>query len=299
MSRVFDLEADGDGERLDRYLAGRLPDLSRSRVQRLILDGLVTVDGIEAKPSITVREGQRIVVTVPDAVPSGIEPQAIPLDVVFEDEDLMVVDKPAGLTVHPAPGHPDGTLVNAVLALRPDLEGIGGSIRPGIVHRLDKDTSGLLIVAKNERAHGDLASQFKNRRVTKAYIAVVQGKLEPGEAVVDAPIGRHPRDRKRMAVLSTGRAATTQYGVVERLDRYTLVEVRPATGRTHQIRVHMASLGHPLAGDRVYGRPDPRLGRHFLHANLLGFRLPSSSDWVEVRSELPDDLRSFLEGLRR
>ena len=298
MSRVFDLEADGDGERLDRYLALRLPDLSRSRVQRLTLDGLVTVDGIEAKPSISVRAGQRIVVTVPDAVPSGIEPQAIPLDVVFEDEDLMVVDKPAGLTVHPAPGHPDGTLVNAVLALRPDLEGIGGSIRPGIVHRLDKDTSGLLIVAKNERAHGDLASQFKNRRVTKAYIAVVQGKLEPGEAVVDAPIGRHPRDRKRMAVVSTGRAATTQYRVVERLDRYTLVEVRPATGRTHQIRVHMASLGHPLAGDRVYGRLDPRLGRHFLHANLLGFRLPSSGDWVEVRSELPDDLRSFVEGLR-
>jgi len=220
------------------------------------------------------------------------------LNVIFEDRDLIVVDKPAGLTVHPAPGHPDKTLVNAILALCPDLEGIGNAVRPGIVHRLDKDTSGLIVVAKNEKAHTCLAGQFKERRVVKSYKALVHGRLEPPEAVVDAPIGRHPVHRKRMAVVTTGRAAITRYRVVLYLPGYSLVEVSPSTGRTHQIRVHLAALGHPLAGDSTYGKRHPRLDRHFLHAHYLEFRLPSTGESMELSSVLPGDLQGFLDELR-
>ena len=297
MSRSLDFEADAGTDRLDRFLADRSPELSRSRLQQLIAEGHVTVDGQPAKPSFRLRAGQWVSVTVPDQTRSDLEPQPIPLKVVHEDSDLLVVDKPAGLAVHPAPGHRDHTLANAVLAHCPDLEGIGGSLRPGIVHRLDKDTSGLLVVAKSERAHAQLARQFKQRRVTKSYLALVHGSIEPPEAVIEAPIGRHPRDRKRMAVVTTGRVAASQYRVVKRLKGFTLLEVRPKTGRTHQIRVHMASMGHPLAGDATYGRKRPRLDRHFLHAHLLGFEHPSTGEYVQFTSELPGDLRVFLETL--
>jgi len=298
MNRVLEIDAGADGQRLDQFLAGRCPGLSRSRVRRLIDDGLVTVDGIQAKPSSRVQPGQRIRVTVPAPAPASLEPQQIPLNVIFEDRDLIVVDKPAGLTVHPAPGHPDKTLVNAILALCPDLEGIGNAVRPGIVHRLDKDTSGLIVVAKNEKAHTCLAGQFKERRVVKSYKALVHGRLEPPEAVVDAPIGRHPVHRKRMAVVTTGRAAITRYRVVLYLPGYSLVEVSPSTGRTHQIRVHLAALGHPLAGDSTYGKRHPRLDRHFLHAHYLEFRLPSTGESMELSSVLPGDLQGFLDELR-
>lgn len=241
--------------------------------------------------------GQLICLTVPDAIQSHMEPQDIPLTVVYQDSDILVIDKPAGLTVHPAPGHPDQTLVNAVLALCPDLQGIGGTVRPGIVHRLDKDTSGLLVVAKNEKAHAKLTSQLKERSFTKLYVALAHGKVSPAEAVIEAAIGRDPGNRKRMAVVSNGREATTRYKVLMYYKGYSLIEVKLITGRTHQIRVHFASLAHPLAGDGIYGKPHPSLSRHFLHASVLGFQHPSTGEYVEFSSELPDELAAFLDTL--
>jgi 23S rRNA pseudouridine1911/1915/1917 synthase len=294
VSRTLTFIADAGGERLDRYLDERCPDMSRSRLQRLISDGYVTLDGLLTKPATKLQAGQTIILNVPDPVESRLEAQDIPLNVVYQDSDILVIDKPAGLTVHPAPGHPDQTLVNAVLALCPDLQGIGGTIRPGIVHRLDKDTSGLMVVAKNEKAHNFLAEQLKERRFTKVYTALVHGRVSPSEAVIEAPIGRDSGNRKRMAISASGREAITRYQVIKYLQDVTLVEVRPATGRTHQIRVHFASVGHPLVGDATYGKPDTRLSRHFLHASLLGFKLPATGEYIEFSSEMPDELQEFL-----
>lgn len=294
MSRTFSFIVDAGGQRLDKYLDEHCPDFSRSRLQRLISDGDVTVDERVAKSSLRVSVGQRIVVTVPDPIESHLEPQDIPLEVVHQNDDLLIINKPAGLTVHPAPGHPDGTLVNAVLALCPDLPGIGGTIRPGIVHRLDKDTSGLIVVAKNEIAHNKLATQLKNREFEKKYLALVQGKVMPSKAVIEASIGRDPSNRKRMALVSNGRHATTRYQVLDYYKGRTLVEAKLETGRTHQIRVHFASIGHPIVGDETYGRPGPALGRQFLHAHLLGFRLPSTDEYVEFKSDLPAELQEYL-----
>ena len=297
MSRTLTLSSQGGGQRLDQFLADQCPDLSRSRVKGLIDGGYVTVDERPAKPASRLHVGQVVVVTIPKPVESHLVPQDIPIVVLYQDGDLLVVDKPAGLTVHPAPGHPDGTLVNAVLAICPDLQGIGGTLRPGIVHRLDKDTSGLLVVAKNEKAHADLSSQLKQRRFTKVYLALVRGRLLPAEGAIEAPIGRHPQKRKQMAVVTGGREATTPYRVAAEYRDFTLVEARPTTGRTHQIRVHFASLGHPLAGDGTYGKTHPDLARHFLHARALGFRLPSTGEYREFNSDLPHELRVFLNGL--
>ena len=298
MSRTLTLTSDDTGKRLDRFIADRCPELSRSRVQRMIVQGHVTVDEAPAKPSLKLQAGQVIGVTVPDPAPSRLVPQQIDLQVVYQDSDILVVDKPAGLVVHPGPGHPDQTLANAVLALCPGMEGTGGIMRPGIAHRLDKDTSGLIVVAKNEASHDYLAAQFKDRRVTKAYLAVVHGRLDPPEAIIEAPIGRDPRNRKRMAVVASGREASTRYRAESYLDGFTAVEIFPSTGRTHQIRVHMASMGHPLVGDSTYGKGHPLLGRHFLHASLLGFRLPETGEYREFTSDLPQELRGFLEAVR-
>ena len=236
-------------------------------------------------------------VTLPEPAPDALRPQPAPLAVVHEDDDLVVVDKPPGLTVHPAAGQPDGTLANALLALYPDVADIGGPGRAGIVHRLDKGTSGLLVAAKNEAAHAGLAAQFKDRLVSKRYVALVAGPLSEERAVIEAPVGRHPRQRQRMAVVDDGRPAATPYRVLERYRGYTLVEASPKTGRTHQVRVHFASIGHPLAGDATYGRREPELDRQFLHAAFLAFRHPRSEKTVELRSELPPDLRRFLQSL--
>lgn len=287
------------GLRLDKFLAEVYPDLSRSLVQKLIEDGQVSVDGQVMKPSSRVVAGQVVEVRVPAPQPVGIEPESIPLQVVYDDPDLVVVDKPAGLVVHPAAGHARGTLVNALIARYPDLA-IGTSLRPGIVHRLDKDTSGLMVVAKNDVAQASLSDQIKDRLVLKEYISLVHGPLEAPRGTIDAPIGRDPRNRKRMAIVAGGRPARTHFALKERFADYDLVEVRLETGRTHQIRVHFASIGHPVAGDRVYGRPDRELGldRQFLHANRLGFRLPRTDEYVEFTSPLPADLQRVLEHLR-
>ena len=298
MSRTQTFTADSSGERLDIFLSKQCPDLSRSRLQHLITDGCVTLDGAIAKPSSRLREGQLIDLTVPDAAQSHMEPQDIPLTVVYQDSDILVIDKQAGLTVHPAPGHPDQTLVNAVLALCPDLQGIGGTVRPGIVHRLDKDTSGLMVVAKNEKAHAKLTAQVKERSFTKLYIALAHGKVSPAEAVIEAAIGRDPGNRKRMAVVSNGREATTRYKILTYYKGYSLIEVKLITGRTHQIRVHFASIGHAAVGDEVYGRTKSTVARQFLHAHRLGFNLPSTGQYTEFESPLPQDLSSFLETVR-
>ena len=286
--------ADAAGERLDRFLSRRLPDISRSRLRSLIANGRASVDGAPAKPALRLRLGQAVALRLPPPEPSGLAAQPMPLRVAYQDADIIVVDKPAGLTVHPAPGHPDWTLVNALLALCPDLRAIGGTARPGIVHRLDKDTSGLMVAAKNDAAHRALSEQLRRREFTKAYIALARGEVSPPEAVIDAPIGRARGDRRRMAIAAGGREAITRYRTLRRVGENTLLEARPTTGRTHQIRVHLASIGHPLIGDAIYGKPDAALNRHFLHASLLGFRHPKSGDRCEFQSELPAELRGYL-----
>ncbi len=284
----------GDPCRLDRYLAAQGLGLSRARLQRLIREGWVTLNGGQAKASAVVRRGDRVRVRIPPPRPLDLEPERMPLSIVHDDANLVVVDKPAGLTVHPAPGHASGTLVNGLLALYPNLPGIGGRQRPGIVHRLDKDTSGLMVVAKTDEAHLSLSEQLQERRVRKGYTALVGGVVADEEGIIDAPVDRDPQHRKRMAIVDGGRASQTRYRVTRQFEGCTLVEVFPVTGRTHQIRVHFASLGHPLAGDTLYGGRGDLLGRQFLHAHLLGFEHPLTGEWVEFRSSLPMDLRQAL-----
>lgn len=287
-------------ERLDRWLAAQLGDQSRTSVQRWIENGLVMVNGRPARASLRLAPGDHIAFSPPQPEPSALAAEAIPLDILYEDEDLLVIDKPAGLVVHPAPGHPAGTLVNAILHHCPDLQGVGGVQRPGIVHRLDKQTSGLLLVAKNDRSHRYLQAQFKDRTVAKTYLALVSGHLAPAQGRIDAPIGRHPRHRQRMAVLSQGgREAVTDYEVLAVYSDATLVAAHPRTGRTHQIRLHFASLGHPIVGDQVYGPRRDRFGlaRHFLHAHRLCFRRPRDEALLEFTSPLPSDLQAALDRL--
>ena len=298
MAQTLRFTTDRAFRRLDLFLTEQCDDLSRSEVQRLISDGHVTVDGAAATSSTKLIRGREVSVTIPDPVESDLVPERLPLNIVYEDADILVVDKAAGMTVHPAPGHPSRTLANAVLALCPDLRGIGGTLRPGIVHRLDKDTSGLMVVAKTQHAHTRLSSQLKARRFEKVYLALVHGSLSPDAAAIEAPIGRDPRNRKRMAVVADGRAALTRYSVLERPKSYSLVEVRPVTGRTHQIRVHMAAVGHAVVGDALYGSAEQKLSRHFLHAQGLGFKHPSTGKPVEFQADLPPELRAFLDNAR-
>ncbi|HSW56998.1 MAG TPA: RluA family pseudouridine synthase [Dehalococcoidales bacterium] len=297
-SSTIELIVDESGFRLDKYVSLKVPDISRTRAQNLIENGLITVNGRTARPSLQLETGSRLEITIP--APSAVTPAAehIPLTIVYEDADLMVVDKPAGMTVHPAPGHYQGTLVNAVLAHIP-LLGTEQGIRPGIVHRLDKDTSGLILVAKNAAAHLKLANQFKNRTVSKYYQTLVRGAVKTEKGIIIAEIGRHPKIRQRMAVVTAGRPAKTEYRVVRRVGNYTLLEIKPLTGRTHQIRVHLAAIGYPVVGDSVYGVNSPYLKRQFLHAWKLGFSLPSSGEYREFTAELPPDLSSALSEIEK
>lgn len=265
-------------------------------MQKLIDAGFILINNCPVKAGLKLNYGDKISVTIPPPPRSSLTPEAIPLNVVFEDEDLIVVDKPAGMTVHPSPGHPSGTLANAILAYLGRTPEGSEWWRPGIVHRLDKDTSGLIIIAKNAFAHAKLSEQFKSRTIVKKYITLVKGRIQPGEGTIEAAIGRDTRDRKRMAVVvnGKGREAKTKYRVVEYIGNYSLLEIKPETGRTHQIRVHLAAIGYPVIGDPVYGIQSPYLKRQFLHASQIGFNLPSSGEYVEFKSELPDDLRNEL-----
>ena len=309
--------SDKAGDRIDRVLAGALPDLSRARIQALIAEGRVA--GADGRPvdssKVKAVAGETYVVTVPPPRPAEPKSQAIPLTVVYEDDDVIVIDKPAGLVVHPAAGNPDRTLVNALLAhCGGSLSGIGGVQRPGIVHRIDKDTSGLMVAAKNDRAHRALAAQFEAHSLERAYKALVWGVPRPREGDIEGAIGRDPRDRKRMAIVkSGGKAALTHY-TVERVvgSRASLVECRLATGRTHQIRVHMCAIGHPLVGDPVYGGRSRRraagipeaaaaavsaANRQALHAYLIGFRHPATGNTIRFVSEVPNDIKELIQNL--
>jgi len=297
MTKVYRLVVDKSGIRLDKFVGDKCPELSRTHAQKLIGDGFITVNGLTAKASLKLGVGDEVRVVIPPTPPSPLSPEEMPLDILFEDDDLLVVDKPAGLTVHPAPGHPGHTLVNAILSHYPHLADISDSLRPGIVHRLDKDTSGVMLVAKNRAAQANLVNQFRTRSIVKAYLALVKGKLTPENGIIEAAIGRDPRNRQRMAVVSRGREARTGYRVIKYVGDCTLIEVTPETGRTHQIRVHLAAIGFPVVGDPIYGVKSPYLSRQFLHACKLGFRLPSSGEYVEFTSELPPDLEQTLKDI--
>ncbi|HIE17143.1 MAG TPA: RluA family pseudouridine synthase [Dehalococcoidia bacterium] len=281
-------------DRLDRYLAREYPELSRSRLQKLIAQGYILVNGCPARASQKLKSGDRVSVTLPPPEMVSLVPELMPLTVVYEDNDLVVIDKPAGLVVHPSPGHKAHTIINALLARCPDLASFGNSLRPGIVHRLDRDTSGLMIIAKNVLAQHYLVNQFKERSVSKGYLVLVKGRLTPVRGIIDAPIGRNPFNRKRMAVMAEGRAARTSFEVKDYLNDCTLLDISTETGRTHQIRVHLAAIGHPVIGDPVYGVKSKSVKRQFVHAYRLGFRLPVTGEYREFRSELPSDLQQAM-----
>lgn len=290
-----------EGQRLDGYIAGQLPQLTRSAVQKLLAEGNIQVQGTPAAKSLRVKEGWEVCISLPEPEETTLLPQNIPLDIVYEDDDLLVVNKPKGMVVHPAPGNPDGTLVNALLAhCGNSLSGINGVIRPGIVHRIDKDTSGLLMVAKNDVAHQGLAAQIQEHSFTREYEAVVYGNLREDCGTVNAPIGRHPVDRKKMAVTEKhSRPAVTHFQVLARYGSFTHVRLQLETGRTHQIRVHMAYLGHPVAGDPVYGpkKVITSLQGQCLHARKIGFVHPITGEYMEFSSPLPEYFTSFLRSL--
>ncbi len=302
-TQVYEVDTAGAGRRLDQYLSECEPELTRSYLQKLIRDGSVLLEGRPAKAGVKLSQGMKIELTLPEAKELEILPEELPLDILYEDRDVILVNKPKGMVVHPSAGHHTGTLVNALLFhCQGELSGINGILRPGIVHRIDRDTTGVLIACKNDRAHNALAGQLKEHTITRRYRALVCGNLKEDEGTVDAPIGRHPVERKKMAVVrSGGKQAVTHYRVLERFGAYTYIECRLETGRTHQIRVHMASIGHPLLGDEVYGRgKNPfHLEGQTLHAMVLGFVHPSTGEYMEFEAPLPEYFEELLRRLRR
>lgn len=298
--RTFVVLDQSAGARLDRFLAEQLPDLSRSLIQRIVERGGVVIDGQLARASQRLRVGQSIQVAIPPPEPTGIAPTEIPLEIIYESPDLLVLNKPAGLVVHPAPGHPADTLANALMARYPGLA-VGNALRPGIVHRLDKGTSGLMVVALSDRAYQSLIAQMKQHAVHKEYLALVHGTVGPNQGVIEAPIGRERHDRKKMGIVSEGKEARTGFRVLERLLGYTLLRLNLETGRTHQIRVHLSAIGHPIVGDIVYGPRTPalELKRPFLHAWHLGFQIPGEEACLVAWAPLPEDLQQVLEQLHQ
>lgn len=300
------VESDEEGLRLDQFLAQMLTARSRSYLQKLIRQGNILVNGSVKKPSYDVKEGDEIIATLPAPVPLDVQAEDIPLNIIYEDINLLVINKPAGLVVHPATGHFNHTLVNALIHhCGKNLSGIGGVLRPGIVHRLDRDTSGCIVVAKDDTTHNDLTRQFQERKVNKEYIAIVSGWVKELRGTLSATIGRHPVHRKRMAVrYDEGKEAITAYEVIERFQKATLLNLKLGTGRTHQIRVHMAHIGHPVLGDEEYGKKKSRLDgveipRHMLHAYKLGFTHPVRNEWMEFTAPMPQDMEDLLNYLRQ
>lgn len=299
--RSVSFKVNEPGERLDKAIAAVITDLSRAAIQRLIKTGQVTVNRYTSKPSYRVEPGDEVRVVIPREKPAAVLPESISLDVIYEDQYIMAVNKPAGMVVHPAYGHESGTLVNAVLARCPEILDVGGPDRGGVVHRLDMLTSGVILVAKNDATHRALQRQFKKRLVSKTYLALVENEPSPRQGLIDAPIGRDKRERKRMAVVKTGREARTAYHVLESFERYSLVELNPESGRTHQLRVHLAWLGCPVVGDKVYGYRRQQLlkDRHFLHALRIKFTHPNTDEPLSLEAPLPADLVNLLKQLRR
>ncbi|BDA71989.1 probable pseudouridine synthase [Calothrix sp. PCC 7716] len=302
----FYFEAEDTGERLDRYLASELPDLSRSRVQSLIEQGCVYVNNNECtSKKVVVKSGDLVTITIPEAQPLELSAENIPLDILYEDDQLIILNKAAGIVVHPAPGHPNGTLVNALLAHCPNLPGIGGVQRPGIVHRLDKDTTGAIVIAKTEQAHQHLQAQLKAKTARREYLGIVYGAPKTETGTIDLPIGRHPIDRKKMAVVPVekgGREAVTHWQAQERLGNYTLVRFQLETGRTHQIRVHSAQIGHPIVGDPIYSSARSigvNLSGQALHAWRLKLQHPVTQEYIEATAAPPQEFTKLLEALRR
>lgn len=298
------VEDEEEGKRVDKFLAEMMPELSRSYIQKLFCSGNIKRNDAPVKPGYKICSGDRIAILIPEAVEPQIEPENIPLDILYEDADVILVNKPKEMVVHPAAGHYSGTLVNALMYhCKDQLSGINGVMRPGIVHRIDMNTTGVLIVCKNDMAHNSIAAQLKEHSITRRYYAVVYGNLKSDEGIVNAPIGRHPTDRKKMAInYKNGKEAITHYRVIERFGNYTWIECRLETGRTHQIRVHMASINHPLVGDTVYGTtkcPYNFLKGQTLHAYVLGFIHPRTKEYMEFTAPLPEYFERLLEYLRK
>lgn len=291
------------GERLDKFLAEELSEMSRSHIQKLIKDGHISVNQKPVKANYKLNAGDEIAVSVPEPEIPDILPEDIPLDIIYEDDDILIVNKPKGMVVHPAPGHYRGTLVNAIMYhCRDNLSGINGVTRPGIVHRIDMDTTGSLLICKNDRAHQSLAEQLKEHSITRKYHAIVHGNLKEDTGTVNAPIGRHPVDRKKMSIHApNGRHAVTHYRVLERFGNYTYIECQLETGRTHQIRVHMSSIGHPILGDTVYGpaKPPFKLEGQTLHAKVLGIVHPTTGEYMEFDAPLPEYFVNLLKNLKK
>mgnify|MGYP000133838038 FL=1 len=287
------------GERIDKYLSEQLEDMTRSHIQKLIKENMVRVNGIAVKSNFKLSASDQIEVEIPELKEPDILPENIPLDILYEDQDILVVNKPKGMVVHPAPGHYTGTLVNAIMYhCKDNLSGINGVMRPGIVHRIDMDTTGSLLICKNDRAHQALAEQLKEHSITRKYHAIVHGRLKEDEGTIDKPIGRHPIDRKKMSIHCTnGREAITHYRVLKRFQQFTYIECQLETGRTHQIRVHMSSIGHPILGDQVYGpaKCPYKLQGQTLHAKVLGITHPTTGEYMEFDAPLPDYFQGLLE----
>lgn len=288
------------GERIDKFISDLMDDVSRTQIQQWIKEGHITVNEKQVKPNYKLAEGDRIILNIPEPEQADIRPEPIELDIFYEDKDVIVVNKPRGMVVHPAPGHSSGTLVNALMYHCKDLSGINGEMRPGIVHRIDKDTSGLLMAAKHDKAHAGLANQLKEHSVTRKYLALVQGNLAHEQGTIEAPIGRDPKDRKLYTVTEkNSKEAITHFVVVERFGDYTLTELKLETGRTHQIRVHMKFIGHPLVGDLAYGKSKKEwISGQALHAAVLGFKHPMTGEYLEFEAPLPEDMRQLLHSLR-
>mgnify|MGYP001304929821 CR=1 FL=1 len=295
-SKTFEIKVTNSNSRLDIFLSIKLPKYSRTKIKKMIDQGNATIDGKPARSSSLIQDGQTIKFTIKEPLPTTtLHPFELNLDVIFENENIILINKPAGLTVHPTPTNTTKTLANAIVANYPEIKFPGTKFRPGIVHRLDKDTSGILIISKNEESHIELSNQFKTKQINKVYIGLVDGHIRPKEAIIEGNIGRHPTDRKKMCVITDGKHSVTKYREIMKYPNHSLLEISPLTGRTHQIRVHLNSIGYSIVGDELYGKANENLERQFLHAKKIGFKMPFTKTYVEFECPLAPDLKNLLE----